>query len=169
MVPSDMNESSNSVITDGTVRTMGTDKLHTQQFEPAEPATPAAPANPFARGGVKNLSGLLKAVKKPEALAKEPAAAAEPAGAQGPPNHDKDSGNESPLDAGSDATGAPGLYRAIADWLPNDPRGELQLRAGDIVEVRQRDAMGWWEGVVRGSASPQQAKWFPSSFVTAVE
>lgn len=77
--------------------------------------------NPFARGGKKNLSGLLRAVKGPDSK-------------EGKPNPARDADESGEVLVQSSAR-VSDRFRAIADYLPDDPGRELMFLEGQTIVV----------------------------------
>ena len=61
------------------------------------------------------------------------------------------------------------IVKSLADYVANLEEGEVNLKEGDEIRVRYKDASGWWEGEIVSSAGDASNVgsygWFPSNYV----
>ncbi|CAD6193608.1 unnamed protein product [Caenorhabditis auriculariae] len=58
--------------------------------------------------------------------------------------------------------------RAIVDFQGTAPN-QLTIKCGDVIEVREKSASGWWEGEIKQNGTPKRAGWFPGEYVKVIE
>jgi hypothetical protein len=45
---------------------------------------------------------------------------------------------------------------------------QLNLEKGQLIQVRKKDASGWWEGETQQKGKKKEVGWFPAAYVKSL-